>query len=165
MKKLVSIAIAAAMLGTPLYAQDYAQDRNIIVEPSEDAFVTTLGHRLERELDRVSYPSGVRQSGVVKVRFVANGSGEAEQVSLFQNSGNRRMDLAALRAVDRLHGLGSPRHATDDGQAVLLNIIFATSEREAERLAERVAEETATMIASGELDPQMLAITMVPARS
>ncbi len=123
------------------------------------------GVELEQQLNRVNYPSGIRRSGVVKVRFMANGTGRPEQVTLFEDSGSHAMDLAALRAVNRLHGLGSPRHATEGGQAVLLNIVFATSEREAERLAGRVAEETAAMIASGELDPQMLAVTMVPTRS
>lgn len=153
MKSIVFFAIATAVLGTPVYAQDLTQDRSIVVEPSDNALVYTLERGLERELDRVSYPAGVRQSGVVKVRFVANGTGRPEQVTLFENSGSRMMDLAALRAVNRLNDLGTPRHSAEGGQAVLLNIIFASSEREAERLAGRVAKETAAMIAAGELDP------------
>ncbi|MWV27179.1 TonB family protein [Aurantiacibacter rhizosphaerae] len=165
MNKFVSIAIATAVLGAPLSAQDSLQDGTILVQPERDGFVSTLGVELDKQLNRVSYPSGRQRAGVVKVRFVANGSGRAEQVTIFQESGSHTMDLAAIRAVNRIGKLPTPRYIDAGGQPVLLSIIFATNSRDARRMEERVAQENAALIASGELDPQMLAVTVVPARS
>ncbi len=163
MKKLVSVAIACAVLGTPLSAQDIDRHGTIVVQPDQGRFVANLGRELDRQLYRIPYPAGFRQSGVVKVRFVANGAGRAERVDLFERSGSHSMDRAALRAVRRLDNLGSTEWSDEGGQDVLLSIIFATNNRDAERLAERVADENAALIASGNLDPRMLAVTMVPA--
>ncbi len=163
MKKLVSAAIACAVLGTPLSAQNLEPHGTIVVQPDQGRFVTNLGRELDRQLYRIPYPLGYRQSGVVKVRFLANGDGRAEQVSLFENSGSHSMDGAALRAVRSLDNLGSTEWSDEGGQDVLLSIVFATSNRDARRLAERVANENAALIASGALDPQVLAVTMVPA--
>ncbi len=165
MNKLVSIAIAAAVLGAPLSAQDPLSDGNILVQPDRDGFVSTLAVELDKQLNRVSYPHGIQQSGVVRVHFIANGSGRAEQVTIFGESGSHAMDLAAVRAVNRIDKLPAPRYASASGQSVLLSIVFATNHRDARRLSDRVAEENAALIASGELDPQMLAVTMVPTRS
>ncbi|WP_338242838.1 energy transducer TonB [Aurantiacibacter hainanensis] len=162
MKKLVSIAIVSAVLAAPLAAQDPGRGQPIIVQTDPSTFVSSLSHELDRQLRRVSYPGGFQQSGVVKVRFVANGHGRAEQVTLFEESGSHSMDRAALRAVHRLDRLGSNARTQMGGQDVLLSIVFATSEREAERLARRTSEENAALIASGKLEPQVLAVTMVP---
>lgn len=163
MKKLIFAAVALAVVGSPLAAQDRDQGSGtILVQPERSTFVSNLGQELSRELDRIPYPDGNRHSGVVKVRFVANHRGGVDQVSLFDESGSRAMDRAAMRAVNRLDHLGSLPSAYGDQQAVLLSIIFATSEREAERLAERVDRENAALIASGDLGPEMLAVTMVP---
>lgn len=163
MKKLVSAAIACAVLGTPLSAQDLVQQGTIVVQPDQGTFAANLGRELDRQLYRIPYPGGYRQSGVVKVRFVANGDGRAEQVRLFDDSGSHSMDRAALRAVRRLDNLGSTQWSDEGGQDVLLSIVFATNSRDAERLAERVADDNAALIASGALDPQVLAVTVVPA--
>ncbi|WAT17106.1 TonB family protein [Aurantiacibacter sp. MUD11] len=163
MKKLVTATIAIAVFGAPLYAQDTVEEGTILVQPERATFVSNIERELDRQLYRTPYPGGIREAGVVKVQFVANAEGRAEQVRLFEDSGSVRMDHAALRAVQRLDNLGSSRSADDGGQDVLLTIVFANSEREAERLVERVADENAALVASGALDPQVLAITMVPA--
>lgn len=158
MKKLVFTAIACAVLAAPLSAQDQGRGQPIIVQTDPSTFVANLSSQLDRQLRRVSYPSGHPHSGVVRVRFVANGEGRAEHITLFEESGSHRMDRAALRAVSRLDRLGSIARSQD----VLLSIVFATSEREAERLAERTAAENAALIASGKLKPQVLAVTVRP---
>ena len=164
MRKLVSTAIACAFFAVPLSAQDLGSNQTIIVQTEPSNFVSTLSHELDRQLYRVPFPGGRIQNGVVRVRFVANGHGRAEHVTLFEESGSRTMDRAALRAVQRLDRLGSTPRSRNGGQDVLLSIVFATSEREAERLAERASAENAALIASGRLQPQVLAVTMVPAR-
>ena len=163
MKKLVSIAIACAFFALPVSAQDVSSGRTIIVQTESSDFAANLGREMERQLYRVSYPGGHKQSGVVRVRFLANGDGLAENISLFDGSGSNSMDRAALRAVHHLNRLGSTTRSRNGGQDVLLSIVFATSEREAERLAERVNVENAALIASGRLNPQVLAVTTVPA--
>lgn len=160
MSKVILAAIGVAVLGAPLYAQDASvEERTILVQPERSSFASNLQHELTRELNRIPYPTSYRQSGVVKVRFIANGEGRAEQISLYEDSGSNRMNNTAMRVVERINNLG-PATAYGGDQAVLLNIVFATSEREAERLVDRVRAENAALIASGELSPEVLAVTM-----
>lgn len=164
MKKFISTALACVILAAPLSAQEAGHGQPIIVQTDATGFTANLSRELDRQLNRVSYPGGTPQSGVVKVRFISNGEGRPEQITLFEESGSNRMDHAALRAVSRLEHLGSTARSYQGGQNVLLSIVFATSRREAERLAARTSAENAALIASGQLDPEMLAVTMVPGR-
>ena len=162
MNKLIFAAIGLAVLGAPLSAQEYSEDGGtIVVQPERWTFVSNLQHELSRELDRIPYPASYRDSGVVKVLFVAGEEGRAEQVRIFEDSGSGAMDRSAMRAVRRIDNLG-PATPTGGERQVLLSIVFATSEREAERLVDRVAAENAALIASGDLDPTVLAVTLSP---
>jgi len=163
MKKLVSAAIACAVMAVPVYGQEVREDGAIVVQPERSNFVTSLNREIDRELYRVRYPTGRQQSGIVKIHFMANGHGRAEQVSLYEESGSHSMDRAALRAIHRLRNIEPASWSDEGGQAVLLNVVFATSQREADRLVERATREHAELIASGELDPEILALTVVPA--
>ncbi|WP_340587876.1 energy transducer TonB [Erythrobacter alti] len=166
MRRRLFISYAFTALGfslsAPLSAQDgYQEEGDILVQPTGTGYAATLGQELDRQLNRIPYGNGINRSGVVRVRFVANANGRPEQINLLGDSGNVRMDHAAMVAVRRLDNLGSPPSAHAGGQTVLVSIIFATDRSAALQLAERVTDENAEMTASGELDPNILAFTTV----
>ncbi|GAA5059444.1 hypothetical protein GCM10023208_26780 [Erythrobacter westpacificensis] len=161
MKNLVFAAIGLALIGTPVTAKQHLQGDTIVVQPERLNLISTLEREISRELYRIPFPADTRDnraSGVVKVYFVANGDGRAEQVSLFEGSGRRQMDRAAIYAVSRLDNLA----AQGGDQPVLLSIVFAPNQRVADRLGTRAAEENMELIASGRLASRTLAVMVAP---
>lgn len=154
-------ALAAGAAAVPLQAQDASEDeQNIVVQPSMARFADTVGQHLDRQLARGNYPAN--SSGIVRINFVANGAGTAENVTLFEGSGDARIDHAAMRAVDRLANLATSPLAEDGRQEVLATIVYAQSTSEAEWLMRRAARENDAIMAAGRVAPHVLAITVLP---
>ncbi|WP_052768859.1 TonB family protein [Aurantiacibacter marinus] len=165
----IALASAGIALSAPLAAQDRSQDQdNILVQPtSEDArFATRLSRQLDTNLSRYSFPLRLDPTGIVRVRFIANGAGVAENMTIVGESGSNQLDRAALWAVRRLDNISPPHMAGfSEGRVIQANIVFAQSERQAARLfAQLEREETARMALARERgDAPVLALTLATA--
>ena len=161
----IALASAGFTLSAPLAAQDRDQDEEtILVQPisEEVRYAEEVGRQLDRNLARHSF--GIRRYdvGIVRVQFVANGAGVAENLTLIGDSGSSRLDRAALRAIGWLNDI-SPDHVTSsDSQVIQANIIFANSERQERSMFRQLArEESARMALARERgDPPVLALTL-----
>ncbi|MEL1250728.1 energy transducer TonB family protein [Aurantiacibacter gilvus] len=168
MKNLMKVTLALAIMGTatgaPLHAQDRDPGGSRIVVQSQTAFAERVGHELNNQLFRIRYPGD--HAGVVRVYFTANGHGTAEDIRVIESSGMSWVDRAALRAVGNMDRLGQAPGGPSSGQPVLATIVFARSESELRRLSRDLDEGLDAILASGELDPRVLALTLAaPARS
>ena len=153
----LSGALLGASLSVPLQAQDAMQDgENILVQPRASHFAASVAEQLNSEFFRGAYPSA--SSGIVRVRFFVNGNGAAENVTLFEGSGNRQIDHSAMRAVGQIEDLGSLPIAAGGRQEILATIIYAQTHSEAERLSRRAMRDNAVLMADARLNPQILAV-------
>ncbi|WP_340588527.1 energy transducer TonB [Erythrobacter alti] len=162
--RIATIALASAgiALSAPLAAQD--QDSSILVQPSSETteYVARVAEQLDQNLARAHIPFRSHDNGVVRVRFTANGAGEAEDVEIVGRSRSRDLDRAALWAVNRLSDISPDFAGHSEGQLIQANIIFANTERQAERIARRVAREDAAQMALARQrgEPPVLALTI-----
>ncbi len=166
--KIATIAFASAgiALAAPLGAQERAQvEQDILVQPtSEDArYAAHVSYQLDNNLSRYSFPLRSDPNGIVRVKFIANGAGVAEDMTIVGESGSNQLDRAALWAIGRLDNIAPP--AMDqfaDGRVIQANIVFAQSERQADRLFRQLErEEAARMALARERgDPPVLALTV-----
>lgn len=142
---------AAACLATPAFSQSDNQVPMVITAASRPT-VTQWSQKLERQLDQhLQYPQTFRPSddaeGTVSVRFVCDGDGKPTAVALFRSSGNRRIDLAAMRAValmDTLHPM--PTRISHDAR-FQANIIFAADQPSLDRQQKALRQNEALRIA------------------
>ncbi|WP_271079389.1 energy transducer TonB family protein [Aurantiacibacter sp. MUD61] len=155
-----AIALVAGGLSVPLHAQDQAQD-TIIVQPasSEAVFAGRLTQELDQQLARVRFPLRVEDTGIVRVRFVTDDDGTPGEAYIYESSGSRFLDRAAVQAVSRMDSVGPAPWGSEDGQQVQANIIFANSEYELGRLTRRLEAEESERT----YEPHILALNVVPA--
>lgn len=163
-KATIALPFAGIIFSVPLQVQDRSADmQDILVLPiSEQAVIAAcVAGALDEELQGKRFNSRMTRSGIVKVRFVTNGAGVADNISLYDGSGTNQLDRAALRAIRRMSDLAPSPFADGHGQLMQANIIFAGSGHEAERLARRLNREEATRIASRRSTEQaVLALTI-----
>lgn len=144
---LVSTGIA---FSAPLAAQDRGQDEeNILVQPTseEERYAARVGRQLDRNLARYSFPLRTREVGIVKVQFVANGAGVAEDLTIVGESGSNRLDRAALWAIGRLSEISPGEDQHPEGRVLQANIVFADSERQAAAMFRQLGREEAARMA------------------
>lgn len=161
LKTTLALAVVGTAMGAPLHAQERDPGGSEIVVQSRTAYAHRLGQELDNELFRVRYPRG--HSGVVRVYFTTNGQGTAEDIRVIESSGARLVDRAALRAVENMDGLGQSPRGPNGHQPVLATIVFARGESEARRLTRGLDDSLDDLLASGELDPTVLAVTLTTA--
>ncbi|RJY09327.1 TonB family protein [Aurantiacibacter aquimixticola] len=161
------IPFAAAAMATtmPAYAQDAPTqaDGEIIIEPSQErvVYAQRVSRQLDRNLARHNVPLRTDASGIVRVRFTADGNGRAHDVEVMEDSGSRFLERAAIWAVSRLSDI-APTFAHDPaGQRMQANIVFANSWTEGRRLTRQLEEEEAARLASqADDDEHVLALNI-----
>lgn len=162
----IALSSAGLALSAPLAAQDRSQDEdNILVQPisADERYAAQVAQKLDTNLSRYSFPLRSAPTGIVRVQFVANGAGDAEDMTVIGESGSNQLDRAALWAIGRLDNIVPPGVAEyADGRVIQANIVFAHSERQAARLLHRLEqEESARMaLAQSRGEPPVLALTV-----
>ena len=125
-------ALAAALLAVPVIA------RTAESAPGAPLTLVVWSQRIGQELDRRMYFPSIplgreKPSGVVRVKFACSESGRPDQVSVYQSSGNRWLDKAALDAVRKVATL----HPLPDGmshqQRYVATLLFAQSPEDYDR--------------------------------
>ena len=165
MTNLATRTFTASLLGVAVIAPAHAQDRSnttseIVVHQQARAFAENVAERLDYQLNRRTLRPG-SGSGVVQIFFVANAEGRSQDVTLIESCGEQKLDRAALRAVSGLHGMALPPR--DEGQAILATVVIADDEREAARLVRQFEARLETQLAARRADPNLLALTVMPA--
>lgn len=130
MKLVLLAALAASSVVIP--ASSRSDPINpIVIEGPARAGLVYWKQSVVRELDRNlayprSYPGWDMPEGTVAVQFICGEDGKPASVELSRSSGNRALDRAALRAVERISTLHPLPAEISDGAALRANVIFAT---------------------------------------
>ncbi|WP_340586289.1 hypothetical protein [Erythrobacter alti] len=165
--RIATIALVSAgiTLSLPLAAQDQDPDeQSILVQPtSEEArYAAHVSQQLDDVLARYSFGIRRQDVGFVRVQFITNGAGVAEDLTLIGDSGSNRLDRAALWAISRLSDISPPHIANSDRQVIQANIVFAARGRQAERIFRQLerAESARIALARERGEPPVLALNL-----
>lgn len=100
------------------------------------------------------YPLAIGQSaaeGLATVTFRSGEDGRPTDVALTKSSGDRQLDRAAIRAVERLHSLRPLPTDISDDQLFLANIVFATDSKRTKYLLAESSRTDAPLFAANAL--------------
>lgn len=144
-----AVLAGAALVATPWVAR---AQQEIVVQPEAES-VQRWSTRISRALDQnLVYPrpdfGRWYSEGVVKVSFRCSEDGKPSHVAVSQGSGARRLDVAALRAVNGIKTLHPLPTGIGHDQRYAAMIVFATSEESRDRKLRALAKE-AGMAAPG----------------
>lgn len=140
-----AVLAGAVLVATPSVAP---AQRDIVVQP-EAVSVQRWSARVSRALDQnLVYPrpdfGRPDPEGVVRVDFRCSEDGKPSHVAVSRPSGTRRLDVAALRAVNRLKTLHPLPTGIGHDQRYAAMIIFAASEESRDRKLRALAKEART---------------------
>lgn len=159
--KALAVAALSALVAVPVAAQERDwEDTEIVVQSPRAAFAEAVGEELNDALYAVAYPGDF--SGVVRIAFDARPDGSAANARVVESSGSRWVDRSAMRAVARMDDMGPTPTGDHAGQPVLATIVYATDERQMRRLTRHLDAGLDTLMASGTVDANVLALTLLP---
>ncbi|MBY6127549.1 TonB family protein [Qipengyuania aquimaris] len=163
MSKILAIslatAVSAAVLAVPAASQ-------IVVTPASEVekMVKKVSRDLDRQLDRSADFRGLSGgNGITIVRFQTDEEGAPENVRIYRESGDGRLDRVAVHAVRNLRTLDEAPASIADDQVYQANIVFADNAWSMKKLNQQLAEEEAARIASSPAERLILALGSVPA--
>ena len=138
----VAAAVAAGLLAAPVVAHTLAPMPETSV--TLVAWAQRVGRALDGQMRPPRAPLGLeRPSGIVKIKFNCTESGKPGDVSVYKSSGNRWVDQAALRAVQRVATL----HPLPDGmshkQRYVATMLFANGYEDQDRMMADLRAEQA----------------------
>lgn len=119
MKEVTAIALAIA-LSLPIQTQ--AEE----LDPEITGWVDRIEVQLDKALEDSAGP--VRDSsGTVTLKFNCSENGKATNVSIAKSSGNRRVDRAAMRAVEMVESYHPLPRGLSHGQPIIAVVSYDTS--------------------------------------
>ncbi|WP_374295770.1 energy transducer TonB [Sphingomonas sp.] len=153
MKAIASWAlIGSALFAGPASAQQ-AHTGNPAVRHGPDIVVQgappTLEHwtrGISRTLDdALEYPSltpgWAPAEGIVSVRFLCSEAGTPAAVRIFKTSGDRQLDRAAVRAVQRIKSMHPLPNGLKPTQIYEANVLFSLSPQHHDRMIAKLRQE------------------------
>ena len=148
--KLVLLA-SVAFLAAPAISQTNTADQMVITAPSRPTVVQWT-QKIERQLDRhLAYPRTFRAldalEGTVAVRFSCGADGKPASIVLFQGSGDRLIDRAAMRAIAHIETLHPMPARLARDSTFQANIIFAADEESLVRQQDVLQRKEAQRVA------------------
>lgn len=160
MKTVLYAAFAAGFLLPSAGAAD--ELRPIQVEAQQATLGQWVRH-VSASLDsKIAYPAPRfgedYATGIVAITFRTDANGAPTDIVVARNSGNRRLDTAAARAVNALGPMAPPPVAHSSGLRFRADIVFATDEWTLRRSLAIVERERADRMARGAVDPTEVAL-------
>ncbi len=129
MLRILNIATFTTFLLIGASADAREQDITVVGKPlTLAAWSEGITSKLERNLKYPS-PMGMMRpaSGIVSIRFHCSETGAPSDVVVYRKSGDRSLDIAAMRAVNRIKSLHPMPVSFAANQQYQANILFATS--------------------------------------
>lgn len=166
--KLILIAALAASFAVPAGSAPGNMQSDTIQVRGEAA-MTRWAQGVSRKLDRnLRYPwhyaYTVAPQGTVSVSFACGENGSPSGVTLFDSSGHRSLDRAAIQAVTQIKGLHPLPDRMQQGQIIRANIIFAEDEASLERQIDKLRQAEVRRIAQDRRDGRVVVVIAVGRR-
>lgn len=163
--KFVLIAALAASFAVPAGSAP-GRVQSDVIQVQGETTMTRWTKDVSRKLDRhLRYP---RESaftavpeGTVSVSFACGENGSPSGVTLFDSSGHRSLDRAAIQAVAQIKGLHPLPERMQQGQAIRANIIFAKDEDSLERQIDKLRQSEIRRIAQDRRDGRVVVVIAV----
>ena len=143
--KMVLCAACAGVVLAAIPAAGATQGE-VVVRPDAVSMKNWSG-RVSRDLERnLAYPrmgpAGFDPEGVVRVDFRCSEDGRPTDATVARRSGQRRLDLAALRAVARIRTMHPLPAGIGPDQRYAAVVVFARTEESRDRELAAFGEET-----------------------
>lgn len=128
-QQFLAVTVAGfALLGGASAGQAETDTLSVIAPPSLQVWSETVLQQFER---KVRYPEPIANlptsEGMVAVKFNCSESGAPADVQLLKTSGHRDLDLATVRAVQRIPTLHPLPRGVGHDQKYIVRILYATS--------------------------------------